>query len=486
MKKLYLFCCVLSLICLLTNIGQKKVQGCTLGVASGKATADGRPLLWKNADGSYYADREVVYLKDGRFKYLAVVPAGASDPFGGVNELGFCIVNAAAFNLPITSETGIDGNGIMRWALQECATVGDFESILKQTNVPGRTTQEHFGVIDAFGGAAIFETGSHSYTRFDATDPNVAPQGYIVRVNFAFTGGDSDSGKVKYAHINQLWQEAVDRGQLDYRHVLRKVCRDFSGTEEVFHIPFETEVTEENSINVLRLQNAISNPGTGGMAAFHGVRPDENPSLTTFWAILGNPILSVAVPSWVIAESTAPELDGKEFSPICTAGRDLYLANYVTGDDKRRPLLNPEMLPDIWAMTYPTEDRIFDQTENIMTQWRQDYPTAQQVASFHRSMASEAMSALEETTAMLMRKGGATANLRLALHMRNIETAKAFIEGGANINVSDGHGYTPLHYAVKNDQKEIVQLLISKKADMNAKNNSGQTPLDVAIQQNHK
>ena len=485
MKKVFLLCCVISLISLLTDVGQKKVQGCTIGVAAGKATADGRPLLWKNADGSY-ADREVVYLKDGRFKYLAVVPAGASDPFAGVNELGFCIVNAAAFNLPITSETGIDSNGIMRWALQECTTVGDFESILKQTNVPGRTTQGHLGVIDAFGGAAIFETGSHSYTRFDATDPKVAPQGYIIRANFALTGSRGpDSGKIRYTRANQLWQQAFQNEQLGYRYVLRKVCRDLSNAEKVNYTLPEMEATEDGTHHVLNNRNAISNPGTGWVAVFHGVRLNENPSLTTFWNIMGGPIFSVAVPSWVIAESTAPELDGEELSHLCTTAYDLYVANYVTGN-KRMPLLNPEMLQDIWAVTYLAEDCIFDQTENIMAQWRQDYPTAQEVASFHRSMASEAMRALEKATENLIRKGGPTANLRIALNMRSVEKAKAFIEGNTNINTSDGHGYTPLHYAVKNSLTEIVELLLSKNASVNLKNKSGQTPLDVAIQQNHK
>jgi len=487
MNKLFLLCCVLSLICPLTDIGQEKAEGCTIGVASGKATADGRPLMWKNADGSGYSPREVVYFKDGRFKYLAVVPAGDfACVLAGVNEFGFCIINAMAFNLPGESKTGVDGNGMMKWALQQCVTADDFESLLKQTNVSGRTTQEHLGVIDAFGGAAIFETGNFSYTRFDATDPNVAPQGYIVRANFAFTGGSGrDFGRAKYDRANQLWQQAVEEDQLDYRYVLRKVCRDFSGTQEVFHISPETDVTEENTINVLRLQNAISNPGTGWVAVFHGVKPDENPSLTTFWAIIGNPIFSVAVPIWVIAESTAPEIDGQEFTPICTAAHNLYLANYVTGD-KGKFLLNPEMLPDIWAVNYPAEDRIFDQTDMIMTRWRQDYPTAQQVAAFHRSMASEAMGALKEVTGMLMRKGGPTANLRIALHMRSAEKAKAFIERVVNINVSDGRGYTPLHYAVQNNLKEIVQLLISRNAAINAKNNSGQTPLDIAVERNLK
>ena len=473
------------LICPLTDIGQEKAEGCTIGVASGKATADGRPLLWKNRDWKSTENWEVVYFKDGRFKHLGVVPVGNSQwPGGGVNEFGFCIVYSGSPDLEGKSRTGVDGGNMMKWALKQCVTVDDFGDLLKQTNVSGRRTACNIGVIDAFGGAAIFETGNYSYTRFDATDPKVAPQGYIIRANFAFTGG-GNGGRAKYECANQLWQQAIEKNELDYRYVLRKVCRDFSGAEEVSHTLSEMEATQSNTIKVLRLQNTVNTHATTYSVLFQGVRSDENPSLTTFWAILGNPIISVAIPSWVIAESSAPELDGQRKSPVCTSAIDLYLANYVTGD-KRTLLLNPEMLPDIWAVTYPAEDRIFDQTERIMTQWRQDYPTAQQVASFHRSMASEAMSALEETTAMLMRKGGPTASLRIALYMRDLEKAKAFIQQGININVSDGHGYTPLHYAVQNNQKEIVQLLIAKNADVNAKNRSGETPLHIASAMDNK
>jgi ankyrin repeat protein len=480
MKKLYLFCCVLSLICPLTNIGQKKVKGCTIGVASGKATADGRPLLWKNRNGRGW-NYEVVYFKDGRFKYLAMVPMGDSQGIGGgVNEFGFCTVYSAAFNLPENSEKGVNGGNMMKWALKECVTVDDFENILKQTNVSGRTSTCNIGVIDAFGGAAIFETGNYSYTRFDATNPKVAPQGYIIRANFALTGG-GDFGRARYNRANQLWQEVVEKGQLDYRYVLRKVCRDYSGAEEVSHTLPEMEATQSNTIKVLKFQNAISSHSVTYVALFHGVRQDENPSLTTFWTMMGEPVFSVAVPSWVIAESTAPELDGEEFSLLSTSAKDLQMANYVM-DDKGKFLLNPEMLPDIWALTYPAEDRIFDQTESTMTQWRQDYPAAQQVASFHRSMASEAMEALQKVTGMLMRKGRPTANLHIALYMRDLEKAKAYIKQGFNINVLDGHGYAPLHHAVQNSQKEIVQLLLTSGADVNTKDNLRRTPLDIAME----
>jgi ankyrin repeat protein len=486
MKQLFLFWYVISLIYLPTDFGQKKADGCTIGVASGKATADGRPLLWKNLDESY-CPREVIYFGDGRFKNLAMARASGSLISAGVNKFGFCVAHALAFDLPGKSKTGPDGCAMLRIALQQCVTVDDFEKLLKQTNVSGRTTICNIGVIDAFGGAAIFETGNYSYTRFDATDPKVAPQGYIIRANFAFTGsGKGDYGRAKYDRANQLWKQAIEKNQLDYRYVLRKVCRDLSNAKKVSYTSLEMEVTKDIPLHFLNNQNAISCPGTRSVAVFHGVKPDENPSFTTFWAIMGEPTFCVAVPSWVIADSTASELDGEQFSPICSATHNLYLANYVTGDDKRRPLLNPEMLPDVWAITYPAEDRIFDQTDSIMAQWRQNYPIAQQVASFHRSMASEAMDAIEETTAMLMQKGGPTARLRLALHMSSEEKAKAFVEGGADLNVSDGYGYTPLHYAVEYNFKKIVQLLISKNVDLNVKNRLGQTPLDIAIGQNSK
>jgi len=491
MKKSFLFCCVLSLICPLTNIGQEKAEGCTIGVACGKATADGRPLLWTNDDEAAKNNYEVVYLRDGRFKHLCVVVPNSRYFGGGVNEFGFCLVGSLAFNLTGESKKGTDSIGIARLALQQCVTVDDFENLLKQTNASGRTTWDNFGVIDAFGGAAIFEIGNFSYTRFDATDPKVAPQGYIVRANFALTGRTGeDVGRARYDRANQLWRQAVENNRLDYRYVFRKVCRDFSVAEKVSYSWPEMDVTEKSDFEVLDTENSVSNHLTNWVALFHGVRPDENPSFTTFWAILGNPILSVAVPSWVIAESTAPELDGEKSSPLCTTANDLYMANYVV-NDKRKFLLNPEMLPSISAITYPAEDRIFDQTDSAMTQWRQDYPTAQQVASFHRSMASEAMNALEDTTEMLMQKGGPTASLRLhlAAGRGHKEVVEFLLEHGADVNARSPLHQTALYVAARQGHKEVVELLLEHGADVNAKdarNRTNRTALHYAAEKGHK
>ena len=50
-------------------------EECTVGVACGRATPDGRPLLWKTRDTSA-KNNEVVYFTDGQYKYLALVTAG--------------------------------------------------------------------------------------------------------------------------------------------------------------------------------------------------------------------------------------------------------------------------------------------------------------------------------------------------------------------------------------------------------------------------
>ena len=63
----------------------------------------------------------------------------------------------------------------------------------------------------------------------------------------------------------------------------------------------------------------------------------------------------------------------------------------------------------------------------------------------------------------------------------NIEAVKQHLDTGTNVNVKDGVGTTPLHYAAKEGHKEIVELLINKGAHMNVKENLfGYTPLDLA------
>jgi ankyrin repeat protein len=50
-----------------------------------------------------------------------------------------------------------------------------------------------------------------------------------------------------------------------------------------------------------------------------------------------------------------------------------------------------------------------------------------------------------------------------------------------DVNVKDDGGMAPLHYAARDGQKEIAELLIAEDAGVNAKANDGTTPLDWAV-----
>lgn len=60
-------------------------------------------------------------------------------------------------------------------------------------------------------------------------------------------------------------------------------------------------------------------------------------------------------------------------------------------------------------------------------------------------------------------------------------TQKA-LGNGADPNIYDELGNTPLHYAVHLGSKSITELLLTYHANPNIKNNKGKTALDIAIQ----
>jgi len=58
------------------------------------------------------------------------------------------------------------------------------------------------------------------------------------------------------------------------------------------------------------------------------------------------------------------------------------------------------------------------------------------------------------------------------------------IAHGANVNVRQAQGFTPLHSAAHNGQTALIKLLVDSKANINEKTNSGQTPLEMALEKN--
>ena len=381
---------------------------CTTAVISGKATNDGRPILWKNRDTSY-RHNELVIINDGRYRVLAVVNAGSrKSVWMGVNEVGFCIENSLSKDLSDeassekeTSASGPGNGGLMKTALQTCATVEDFRKLLEDTNQSGRKTDANFGVIDAKGGAAIFEAGSSSYVMFDANDPDIAPNGYVIRTNFATTARElspsptpQDLGDIysseRFCRACKLLKPLHETG-INVAYVLRNLTRDLSGQDGTPY-PGSVNGFEEEIPEVIPTDQTISRTTTVSAAVFHGVRPGENPAMTTMWTMLGDPKFSIAVPCWVDvselgAAMSAPS--GGELGEIAITLREWCLNAEGNG-------VKTAYLPGIWNDLWPTEDQMYSTVSQKIDTWRIGGASRQEMTELHLEMSKVAMDAMKK------------------------------------------------------------------------------------------
>jgi uncharacterized protein len=76
--------------------------------------------------------------------------------------------------------------------------------------------------------------------------------------------------------------------------------------------------------------------------------------------------------------------------------------------------------------------------------------------------------------------GGGLAALHLAAREGDIESAKALLDGGADVNQVTEYGWTPLLTAINNRNYGLASLLMDRGADPNIANKGGWTPLYIA------
>ncbi len=75
--------------------------------------------------------------------------------------------------------------------------------------------------------------------------------------------------------------------------------------------------------------------------------------------------------------------------------------------------------------------------------------------------------------------------LHRASAMNELEIAKLLLDRGADVNSKRNDGWTPLHRASWNNSIEIAELLLNRGANLEAKDKWGMTPLHLASRWNH-
>ncbi len=377
------------------------LEACTTAVITGKVTADGRPLLWKSRDTKSLPRNEVVVYDSVKHRVLAVVNAGDRDEvWMGVNSAGFCIENSLSRDLDVAGEKQGPGNGgIMKLALETCATVADFRALLERTNETGRRTDGNFGVIDAVGGAALFEAGPRTFRMFDANDPEVAPRGYIVRANFSTIAQGvepaPEPSRVEGMYSGERYARAcrlIDGhlgADLSVEYLLRHLCRDMADGRGR---PFAGTANGPTGVLPDKVNTAatISRTTTVSAGVFHGVKPGEDPLATTMWVQLGDPKFSIAVPCWVACESLTEAVTGERGGAICSIATTLREWSLT----KDRDGVHTEHLPQVWEDVWPVEAQLIAAVEEARQRWATSPPGPADYTETHRHLATQALDAM--------------------------------------------------------------------------------------------
>ena len=318
---------IITLLLSITLSNVQPAQACTSVIVSGRATKDGRPMIFKHRDSGKVHNMMIV-VQGQRYRYLGLVNAEDTTPvdvWGGHNEAGFGIINTAAYNM--NGDGGdTDGDGIfIRKALELCATLEDFERLLDTVKKP-RDINSNFAVLDAKGGCAYYETGNYNYVKFDVNDPNVAPAGYLMRTNFGTTGNHKlDQGVERYQAITDFMAEACKAGNLEHDYLITHISRYLKhGVTKLDMYDFMPESEDEE--RYFPFHDYITRYSTASVILVQGVRPDESPLNTVSWTIMGWPLTTIAMPLVLLPSGKLPTLvtdDGTGHSRLNEMGLEL-------------------------------------------------------------------------------------------------------------------------------------------------------------------
>lgn len=267
---------------------------CTSVIVSAKVTANRCPIMIKNRDTGELNNR-VEYFNGPKYSFIGLVNSpykGSGEVWSGTNNVGFCIMNTASYNIKEDdiSYSDMDKEGeLMFKALGVCRNLADFEHFLDTLSKP-YLVESNFGVIDAEGGAAYYEVNNYKWIKFDV---NEEKDGYRVVTNFSESGRPEDySGWERYLtasdYMSKLPKNSEGKYDIDHNTLFNGLSRSYShkllGIDNLKDCKYAVD------------QDFIPRKSTSASVVFEGIQQGEDPKYTVMWTILGYPACSVAIP----------------------------------------------------------------------------------------------------------------------------------------------------------------------------------------------
>lgn len=288
---------------LLTLLTFGETRACTTAVISARASRTGRPLLWKQRDTSEESNH-LAHFRGERYAFTGLVDSADTlleSVWCGANEAGFAIANNVSYNLrPDSLENKPYEGMVMKRALGSCATVEDFERMLREMPHPNGL-ETNYGVIDAAGGAAYFEVWDYGYTRYDAAD---TPEGYLWRTNFSLSGRPGEGrGYTRYATAEEA-MAAQAAGKFTPEWLLDTLGRSFRNAV------LGTDLMQEPlpASGLVLDVDYIPRYTTTASIVIEGVAAGEAPNAAVLWCAPGYTPCCYAIPVWVAAGDRIPAI----------------------------------------------------------------------------------------------------------------------------------------------------------------------------------
>ena len=346
----------------LTLAGEDGLEGCTVGVANGHVTADGRPLMWKVRD---WSGRQGVFSlpSESNDQLLYVFQGNLDGGMGaGVNSAGVA-----------TGSSGVESGGGNNWNVQH--HILSNHTSIDQVREYWRAQSMAAGcfpVIDAWGNAVMFEGGLSQWRgEYDSVDPDREAQGlygFVVRANeFHRRSDGTDDQNIggRYASGTYNVLGLIDSNNLSVRTLIQGDEGPNRGYEFVRYGPGRSlaAISRDNNISTI---------------AVHGVAPGEDPALATMWVILGQSNYGIAVPTWAAVSDI----------PACLASGDMY--------DRATSLWTKGNEAGTQASTFPLEAHIFETVlGTLLPHWRACGVSAEEMKRVEHQFAADAYSLLD-------------------------------------------------------------------------------------------
>lgn len=368
-------------------------EECTTAVIGKDASSDGKPILWKNRDSDHLINK-IIYVPEQPYNYIGLINSENKTGrmvWAGLNSQGFAIMNSVAYNLPKEGEMQDLEGIIMADALRTCKTVDDFEELIRSNIGPTLGSQANFGVIDAYGGAALFEVSNKEYERLNVSE---FQENYIINTNFARSGEKNKGrGYLRYDRAVEIFKNLPPKS-ITHNYIIQTVSRDIGNIllGNVFK-----NIDIENSSKWLYTNHSINRYYTSAAVIIHGVNPLKKEDIATMWVMLGEPVCTIAIPLWVEAGEIPDILTKGDIVAIAAESNRLKQILRPFSDDERKDYLDVTKLINKngsgWLpILLKTENEILKETELFLSEKH----TAQEYKNFQTRMANEALKTLKK------------------------------------------------------------------------------------------